>query len=94
MLQIACQWIVLSNCDALMRSVTPAVFQNFLDKSCHPAIIDVSEGRSLCIAALKGLNSALAVTDPPESTVSMLYKMVTKVCDDLKQEINVCFYLI
>lgn len=41
------------------------------------------------MAALKGLNSALAVPDPPAEVSSLLFDRVKELFDILKEETNV-----
>ena len=77
--------------DQLIKTVTPSVLQNFFDKSCTEVCLRQSQGRSLCGSVLKGVNSALAVKDPPEAVVAMLYKFVRELFQYLKAEKDVRF---
>ena len=64
--------------------------QSFLDKSLQSVFSN--EGRQLQIAALKGLNSALKVPDPPASVSAILFQKVTEMFEALKQstDVRVC----
>ena len=73
---------MLSSAGSYVKTVTPDVMKSFLDKSCRPvftlssAVTGSKEETVLKIAVLKGLYSALAVYDPPESVSAMLYDMM------------------
>lgn len=72
-----------------MKAVTPAVLQNFFEKTLQPVFNKNDKGRQLQMAALKGLNSAHAVPDPPAEVSSLLFDRVKEVFDILKEETNV-----
>ncbi|XP_052281893.1 focadhesin-like isoform X6 [Dreissena polymorpha] len=80
-----CQVLLLASAGCYVKNITPAVLQTFLEKTCLPAV-GLEQGKSLCKAALKGLNAALCVPDPPESVAAMLYRSVCEAFKTLKME--------
>ncbi|XP_052794014.1 focadhesin-like [Mya arenaria] len=83
-LPVGCQNHLLVSADSYVKTVTPSVLKTFLEKSCLPAV----QESMLQLPALKGLNSALKVPDPPESVIAMLYQAVAKTFGVLKTETN------
>lgn len=64
------QETVLAATGSYLKAITPMALQNFLEKSLQTMF--TSGGRQLQVAALKGLNSALEVPDPPANVSDML----------------------
>jgi len=85
--QKKCQEYLVQSTGTFVKCVTPSVLKAFLDKTCLTLVAEKRSPLQLC--ALKGLESALQVPDPPESVVSMLYQTVAQVFNIFKNESNV-----
>ena len=84
--------MILRSTGTLIRVITPGVLSVYLTKSCKKQCLDRGSSGELSQAALTGLQSALALPDPPEAVSSLLYTTMSDIFVALELEKNVSKY--